>query len=145
MRIRIQELKLIRIRIHSPACRTSYFPPDWFSRKDFFLWMIIWFTPYQTHTIPNQNPFQNECTPQTPFVQIILAAKWLVWHSSTTTSDDLCLLFCLHPSSSMTSSNQKKEKKFRIILSSNRPKILSQEKIRKVCRTCYHKKYADRF
>ena len=102
------------------------------------------------HTIPNPHhtkptPFQNECTPQKPFVQIILAAKWLVWHSSTTTSDDLCLLFCLHPSSSMTSSNQKKEKKFRLILSDNRQKILSQEKIRKVCRTCYHKKYADRF
>ena len=41
-------------------------------------WIIIRFTPYTKPT-----PNQNECSPKT-FVQIILAAKWLVLHSSTT-------------------------------------------------------------
>ena len=48
------------------------------------------------HTKPPS--YKNGCAPKT-FVHIILAAKWLVWHSSTspTNSDDLCLLFCLYP------------------------------------------------
>ena len=45
--------------------------------------------------------YQMDVLPKT-FVQIILAAKWLVRHSSSvrlpTNSDDLCLLFCLYPS-----------------------------------------------
>ena len=36
-------------------------------------------------------------------LQIVFAAKWLVLHSSAvsppTSSDDLCLLFCIYPSS----------------------------------------------
>ena len=59
-------------------------------------WMIIRFTPYQTTTLPKWMFSQI-------FFQIILAAKWLVRHSSTvhplTNSDDFCLLFCLYLSS----------------------------------------------
>ena len=48
------------------------------------------------HTTPNHLP-PNMDVLQKPFLQIILAAKWLVQHSSSFSniSDDLCLLFCL--------------------------------------------------
>ena len=55
-------------------------------------WMIAWFTPNQTTTLPKWMVL-----PKT-FLQIILAAKWLLRHSSIrplNSSDDLCLLFCL--------------------------------------------------
>ena len=42
--------------------------------------------------------FEEKDVLQKTFVQIILTAKWLVWHSNKN-SDDLCLLFCLYPSS----------------------------------------------
>ena len=44
--------------------------------------------------------YQNGCFPKT-FKKIILAAKWLARHSSTSInlSNDLCLLFCIYPSS----------------------------------------------
>ena len=53
------------------------------------------------HTIPNHHPTKMDVLPKT-FVQIILAAKWLVRHSSIrppNNSDNLSLLFCLYPSS----------------------------------------------
>ena len=35
------------------------------------------------HTIPNHHPPKIDVLPKITFIQIILAAKWLVWHSST--------------------------------------------------------------
>ena len=45
--------------------------------------------------LPNHHPTKMDVLPKI-CVQIILAAKWLVQHSSTfpNHSDDLCLLFC---------------------------------------------------
>ena len=51
------------------------------------------------HTIPNHHPNKTEALPKFLFLQIILAANWLVWHlsiSPPTNSGDLCLLFCLY-------------------------------------------------
>ena len=60
-------------------------------------WMIIWFTLYKPPP-PSENGFSCK-----KFLEIFLAAKWRVWHSSTSatqnSSDDLCLL--LSVSSSM--------------------------------------------
>ena len=53
------------------------------------------------HTTPNHYAPKMDILPET-FLQIILAAKWLVRLSSTSPkngSDDLCLLFCIYPSS----------------------------------------------
>ena len=54
------------------------------------------------YTIPNHQPTKTDVLPKSSH-QNILAAKWLGEHSSTacppTSSDDLCLLFCLSPSS----------------------------------------------
>ena len=50
------------------------------------------------HTTPNQHPSKIDVLSKS-FLQVILAAKWLVRHSSTVhsanSSDDLFLLFCL--------------------------------------------------
>ena len=51
------------------------------------------------HTKTNHRPSKMDILPKT-FLQSILAAKWLVRHSSMyvyppNSSDDLCLLFCL--------------------------------------------------
>ena len=53
-----------------------------------------------SHHTQHAPPYQNECSHKT-FLQIILAAKWFVQHSSTSpnNSDGLCLLFCPYPSS----------------------------------------------
>ena len=56
-------------------------------------WMII-----RSHHQPTKlNVLPKTC------LQIVFAAKWLVLHSSAvsppTSSDDLCLLFCIYPSS----------------------------------------------
>ena len=40
---------------------------------------------HSVHTTPNQHPTKMDVLPKT-FVQIILAAKWLAWHSSTSSS-----------------------------------------------------------
>ena len=64
---------------------------------------------HPVYTIPNHHPTKMDALSKT-FVQIILAAKWLVRHSSTspsTTSDDICLLFCLNPSSMYAHSAKK--------------------------------------
>ena len=45
-------------------------------------WMIILFTPYQTSETSETHPFKIYVIPKY-FLQIILAAKWLVRHSST--------------------------------------------------------------
>ena len=55
-------------------------------------WMIIWLTPHKTTPLSKWMFFL------ITFLQIILAAKSLVRHSSTSPKqhgDDLCLLFCL--------------------------------------------------
>ena len=54
---------------------------------------------HPVHTISNHNPLKMDVFPKT-FVHIILAAKWLVWHSRTsprpqTISDDIFLTFCV--------------------------------------------------
>ena len=57
---------------------------------------------HPVHTIPNHHPNKLGCILTKTLVQIILAAKWLVRHSSTrptTNRDDFCLLFCICPSS----------------------------------------------
>ena len=59
-------------------------------------WMIFHFTPQKNH-----HPPKTDVLPKY-FLQIILAAKWIVRHSSIhppNSSDDLCLLFCVNPSS----------------------------------------------
>ena len=56
---------------------------------------------HSVHTILNHYPTRMDVLPKM-FVQIILASKWLVRHSSTRppfNSDSLCLPFCLYPSS----------------------------------------------
>ena len=66
---------------------TSYFPPGWFEEKDeknnryLTEWMLgkNGCSSGSYHTKPP--PYQNGCSPKT-FVQIILAANWLVRHSS---------------------------------------------------------------
>ena len=55
------------------------------------------------NTTPTHNPPKMDILPKS-CLQIILAAKWLVWHSSN--SDDLCLLFCINPSSMYVISKQ---------------------------------------
>ena len=60
-------------------------------------WMLIRFTQYQTTTLYTKM----DVFPK-PFVRIILAPKWLVWHSSIrppVNGDDLCHIFCLDPTS----------------------------------------------
>ena len=47
-----------------------------FGKDSLKKWMIIYFTPYQTASLPIV------CSPKA-FVQIILPAKWLVWPSRT--------------------------------------------------------------
>ena len=47
------------------------------------------------HTTPNHYAPKMDILPET-FLQIILAAKWLVRLSSTS---PICLLFCIYPSS----------------------------------------------
>ena len=56
-------------------------------------WMIIQFTPHQTNTLPKWIFFNKT------FLKIILAAKWIERHSSPspTSSDDLCIPFCIYP------------------------------------------------
>ena len=56
---------------------------------------------YPVHTTPNQHPAKIDVLQKT-CLQITLAAKLSVQHSSVhpqTSSDGLCLLFCIYPSS----------------------------------------------
>ena len=58
---------------------------------------------HSVYTTPNHHPTKMDGLPKT-FAQIILAAKWLLWHSNMsprapTNSEDICLPFCLYPSS----------------------------------------------
>ena len=56
---------------------------------------------HPVRTIPNHHPTKKDVLPKF-VVQIILAAKWLVWHFKyvfQAKSEDLCRLFCLYPSS----------------------------------------------
>ena len=82
-----------------------YCTPGWFEEKDeynnsylanWMLWKNGWW-PYQTTTMasPKMDVLPKTC------LQIILAAKYLLRHSSTslTSSYDLCLIFCIYPSS----------------------------------------------
>ena len=66
---------------------------------------------YPFHTIPNQYPTKVDVLPKT-FVQIFLAAKWLLRHSSTspqTTATTFAFSFYFIYSSSMTRSQSQKE------------------------------------
>ena len=63
-------------------------------------WQSRCFYDHMVHTTPNHHPTKMDVLSKS-FLQIILCANWLVRHSSTfpsTSSDDLCLLFCLYPS-----------------------------------------------
>ena len=62
---------------------------------------IFRFTPHTS----NHHHTKNDVFPKT-FLQIILAVKWLVRHIQllpSTSSDDLCLFFCIYPSSTLYS------------------------------------------
>ncbi len=60
---------------------------------------------HQVHATPNHHPTKMDVLPKT-FLQINLAAKYeklfavfKYWTYPPTSSDDLCLLFCIFPSS----------------------------------------------
>ena len=85
-----------------------YYPPGRFEEKDEYdnvylaEWMLWKMDDHPVHTLPNHHPTKLGCILTKTLVQIILAAKWLVRHSSTrptTNRDDFCLLFCICPSS----------------------------------------------
>ena len=74
-------------RMDSIPCRTGYFSPGWFEEKDEW-WAATWWKgcfgkmdDNPVHTIPNHHPTIRGVLLKT-FVQIIIAVKWLVRHSS---------------------------------------------------------------
>ena len=78
--------------------------PSWKRVSPIFSYLAggahVHFSNLPDHTTPSHLPSKMDVLPKT-YLQIILAAKWLVRHSSSSpnSSDDLCLLFCTNPPS----------------------------------------------
>ena len=74
-------------RIDSIPCRASYFPPGWYEKRMSRITPTWWngcfgiMDDHPVHTIPSHRPTKLDVLPNTS-VQITLASKWLVQHSS---------------------------------------------------------------
>ena len=82
--------------IDSIPCRASYFAPGWFGEIRVDERTHGKMDDHPVYTTPNHRPPKMDVLVKA-FLKIILAAKRLVWHSSTCRNsiDDLCLLLCL--------------------------------------------------
>ena len=82
--------------IDSIPCRTPDLAPGWIEerilRKMDYLekWMIIWFTPHQTTTLPKLMSFQKHFFKSSSSLNLLCSIQVC----PPTSSDDLCLSFC---------------------------------------------------